>query len=211
MTKSIIILVSLSLAVAIASLAITAGAECVGCRGDENWDYAQKLNEIGNPVQQTATPAWGPSVARLTSSQFETNANKSATSNSGKSSNPAQTPAFTIDLKNASAEPNIVSPKSPVKITAVFGGDSAAMSAANMTAYALIQNSVGVQVGNVTLDHTFGTEYSGIWTASIATGTYNAAIVASASGASRTFNDAVKIEINDSGNSSSSSRYTKLG
>lgn len=222
MTKSMIILVSLFLVAAVALLTSTAGAQCKNC-GSENWDPMQKLDEVGDPAKQvqSATATWGPSVARETNSQFDRGTNKSATnesatneaanSNSDTSSSATQTPALSIDLMNASAEPNSVSPGSPVKITAILGGNAVTASNANTTAYAILRNSVGVQVGNVTLEHTSGDEYAGTWTASIATGTYKATIDASASGVSRTFNDALKIDVNGSDNAADNSRYKKLG
>jgi hypothetical protein len=99
-----------------------------------------------------------------------------------------------------------VSPGSPVKITAILGED--------MAAYAIIKNAVDVRVGNVTLEHISGDEYAGTWTAGIATGVYRADIVASASGASRTFDDALQIEVKDlnaTSGSTSTRTFKKLG
>jgi hypothetical protein len=211
MIKMAIILISLSLLAFGAFLVPAAFAQCSTCHGGENWDAAQKLDEIGNPSAQTAsTPLWGPAAARLTNSQFEKNASEGtankemAASSNAASSNAAQMPESGIDLKNISANPDPASPGSPVSITAILGE--------NMTAYALITNSIGVQVANVTLEHTSGDEYVGAWTASIATGLYNATIVASASGASRTFADALQIVVKGSSDTASSAlSYKKLG
>jgi hypothetical protein len=206
MTKSTIILILLSLMVFGAFLVPAATAGCATCGGEQNWDPMQKLDEIGNPsAQNQATPLWGPAAARQENSQFEKNASKeAANSETAASSNTAQIPQSVIDLKNISAQPNPASPGSPVGITAILGE--------NMTAYALITNSVGVQVANVTLEHASGDEYTGTWTASIATGIYNATVVASASGASMTFADALQIEVKGSSDTARSAlSYKKLG
>jgi hypothetical protein len=211
MTKSIIILMLLSLMVFGAFLVPTAIA-CEGGCGGENWDPMQKLDEIGNPsVQNAATSSlWRPADARQEDSQFEKNASKenanseTATSSSTESDSAAQMSNSGIELRNINASPNPVSPGGPVNITAVLGE--------NMTANALITNSVGVQVGNVILEHTSEDEYAGTWKASIATGTYNATIVAYASGVSRTFADALQIEVKGSpDNDSNAPGYMKLG
>lgn len=206
MTKSLIVLASLSLTVIMACLASTAGAQCPACV-EENWGASAASFLGGKSIEETPAPQWGPGVERLTNSQFNSNETKNTTSNdSGKSTLPVKTLAPVIDLKNATAEPNPVSPGSPVKITAILGED--------MTAYAIIKNSVDVRVGNVTLEHVSGGEYAGTWTASVATGAYRADIVASASGASRTFDDALQIEVKDlnaTSGSSSTRTFKKLG
>jgi hypothetical protein len=214
MIKVAIILMSLSLMVLGAFLVPAAFAGCSTCGGEQNWSGLAKLDEIGNPSEQdTAAPLWGPAAARTTNSQFERNASEGTADNKTESSvntapaNAVQTqmPVTGIDLENISAEPNPAHPGSQVGITAVLSGQ-------NVTAYALIRNSVGVQVGNVALEHTSGDEYVGTWKASIAAGGYNTTVVASASGASRTFADALRIDVEGSSESASdSSGYTKLG
>ncbi len=205
MSKSIII-PALCLIVAIAGLAAIVGANL-----DENWDPMHKLDEIGNPAaQQTSKPPYGPAAARLTSSQFERqNSSANASEQANTTEYTEQAPAVSIDLKNISAMPNPTNPGSPVEITAIFG------DVENMTAHAIIKNSMGVQVGNVALDRSTGGEYMGTWIASIAADMYNADIVASAPGISKTFNNALKIEVLESSNATSSissgSTYTKLG
>ncbi len=208
MTKSLIVLASLSLTVLVACLASTAGAQgCSACGAEENWGASAASFLGGKSIEETPAPQWGPGVERLTNSQFNSNETKNTTSNnSDKSVAPIKTPAPVIDLKNATAEPNPVSPGSPVKITAILGED--------MAAYAIIKNSVDVRVGNVTLEHVSGGEYAGTWTADIATGVYRADIVASASGTSRTFNNALQIEVKDlnaTSGSTSTRTFKKLG
>ena len=70
------------------------------------------------------------------------------------------------------------------------------------------QTPFGVQVGNVTLDQTPGGEYVGTWTAGIATGIYNADLVASSQGESKTFTNVLQIEVIGSGNATSTGTTT---
>lgn len=217
MTRPICILISLSLMVAIAGLASTASAECASCGGgaEENWAASAATFLEGKSIEDNPAPRWGPSVARETNSQFSNNKTEEAAGNASEepSSAPEEstssaeataTTAQNIDLLNATASPNPANPGSPVSINAVLGY--------NTTAYAIIRNFSGVQVGNVTLEHTSGNEYVGSWNAGIATGAYTISIVASESGMSRTFENALQIEVVDSSSDSgTSSRFKKLG
>lgn len=203
--------------VAIAGLASTASAECASCGGgaEENWAASAATFLEGKSIEDNPTPRWGPSVARETNSQFSNNKTEKAAGNASEepSSAPEEstssakataTTAQNIDLLNATASPNPANPGSPVSINAVLGY--------NTTAYAIIRNFSGVQVGNVTLEHTSGNEYVGSWNAGIATGAYTISIVASESGMSRTFENALQIEVVDSSSDSgTSSRFKKLG
>jgi hypothetical protein len=118
---------------------------------------------------------------------------------------PLQTPQSisNIVLKNVSASPNPANPGSTVAIAAVLGE--------TISAYAIIRNFAGVQVGNVTLEQVSGEDYAGSWTASIATGTYRASIIASGPGAYRTFEDVLQIDVADLTGTSGNSRFKKLG
>jgi hypothetical protein len=64
-----------------------------------------------------------------------------------------------------------------------------------MTVYATIKDSAGVEVGKVNLEHTSGDSFAGIWSSNLTAGAYNATIVASALGVSKTFNDALQIDV----------------
>ncbi len=209
MSKSILVLALICLVAGVAGLIAIASSQA-----DENWDPLQKLDEIGNPALQEPNPqAYGPAVARLTSSQFSRegaqNNNTSAPDTANTASNIEQTLAINIDLQNISATPNPANPGSPVEIAVVLS------DVENMTANAVIKDSNGVQVGNVALERSSGGEYVGTWNAGIATGTYSATIVASVPGTSKTFNDAIQIEVKELGNAISNnngkSTYTKLG
>lgn len=212
MTKSLCILVFLSIMASVAGLTFTGAAGgCKTCGGEENWDASAASFLKGESIENTPAQKWGPTAARDENSQFSSNETEEAAGNTSEESNmasqkPAQKPTQSIELKSVIAEPTTVSPGSPVKITAVLGD--------KMTAYAIIRNFADVQVGNVTLEQTSGDQYVGTWTASIATGAYKASIVASASGASRTFDDALQIEVvdlNSNSTSGSNSRFKRLG
>ena len=95
--------------------------------------------------------------------------------------------------------PNPANSGSPVMITASFGNISSnyqSIHETNLTAYATIKNSAGVEVGKVNLERTSGDEYAGIWSGNEAPGTYKATIDTSGSGGSKTFNDALQIVVN---------------
>lgn len=208
MTKSLCILVILSFMAVVVCLASTAGAQgCVACGAEEDWGASAASFLEGKSVEDAPVPLWGPAKARLTNSQFSSNSTEEEANNTiEESSNAAQLPAEqaqNIVLRNASAAPNPANPGIPVSITAVLGGTT--------TAYAIIKNFADVQVGNVTLEQASGEEYIGVWSASIAAGDYKATIVASGTNQTRTFEDAVQIEVIDSSGASGSSRFKKLG
>jgi hypothetical protein len=208
MTKSLCILVILSFMAVVVCMASTAGAQgCATCGAEENWGASATSFLEGKSIENTPTPLWGPAAARLTNSQFSSNStNEEADNTSEESSNAAQLPAEqaqNIVLRNASAAPNPANPGIPVSITAVLGGTT--------SAYAIIRNFAGVQVGNVTLEQESGEEYIGTWSAGIATGDYKATIIASGADQTRTFEDALQIEVIDSSSPSGSGRFKKLG
>lgn len=208
MTISLCILVILSFMAVVVCMASTAGAQgCATCGAEENWGASATSFLEGKSIENTPTPLWGPAAARLTNSQFSSNStNEEADNTSEESSNAAQLPAEqaqNIVLRNASAAPNPANPGIPVSITAVLGGTT--------SAYAIIRNFAGVQVGNVTLEQESGEEYIGTWSAGIATGDYKATIIASGADQTRTFEDALQIEVIDSSSPSGSGRFKKLG
>ncbi len=190
---------TIALMLVVACLASNAAAQsCSGCT-QSSCPYSQEWNAksfLEDTPTETGLSATGENAIR----------------DSDKSNSSIDVPALSVDLKNASAEPNPVNLGRPVRITAVLSENSAITNVSNMAAYAIIRNSVGIQVGNVNLEHTSGNEYDGVWNASIATGTYNAAIMASASGVSKTFDNAMQIEVIGSDNTTGNTRtYKKLG
>ena len=123
------------------------------------------------------------------------------------------TPMLNIVLNDTSAAPNPANFSDPVMITAVFGNDSSINATpndlstitelTNMAVYADIKNSAGTEIGRVNMQRTSGDEYAGIWNANVAPGAYKATIDASGSGGSKTFNDALQIEVSASKNTAS--------
>jgi thiosulfate/3-mercaptopyruvate sulfurtransferase len=63
---------------------------------------------------------------------------------------------------------------------------------------AVIRNSEGSKVARVSMQPVSGDEYAGIWNASVSPGIYKANIIASVSGASKTFKDVLEIAITSS-------------
>jgi hypothetical protein len=83
-------------------------------------------------------------------------------------------------------------------ITTSFGNNSSnsqSIPETNITAYATIKNSAGVEVGKVNLERITGEKYVAIWNANLIAGVYKATIVASAQGVSKMFNDALQIDV----------------
>jgi hypothetical protein len=83
-------------------------------------------------------------------------------------------------------------------ITTSFGNNSSnsqSIPETNITAYATIKNSAGVEVGKVNLERITGEKYVAIWNANLTAGVYKATIVASAQGVSKTFNDALQLDV----------------
>jgi len=64
-----------------------------------------------------------------------------------------------------------------------------------MVVYAIIRNSTGEDISRINLERISGEGYAGIWNANVTAGVYNVTVVASSLGTSKTFNDALQIEI----------------
>ena len=199
MTKSIILMVLVSIMVIVSSLSFNAFAICKTCGAEEDWSASANNFLEGKPINDTPSSLSNPQQNRLRNSDFDSNLLKEATAKSANSpNNLVATSTLNISLKDINAMPNPVNSGSPVMITASFGNnssDSQSIPATNMTVYATIKNSAGVEVGKVNLERTSGEEYAGIWNANPAAGVYKATIVASALGASKTFNDALQIDV----------------
>jgi thiosulfate/3-mercaptopyruvate sulfurtransferase len=70
---------------------------------------------------------------------------------------------------------------------------------------AIVNSPSGTEVGKVIMKRIAGDEFAGIWNANVASGKYSVDIVASAGEASKTFSDALEIEV------AGSSKYKNLG
>jgi hypothetical protein len=200
MTRSGILLITVAVIVVTASLASTAYAICSDCGGPvQDWSSSANNFLEGKPINDIPPSLSNPERNRLMNSDFNSNLLKGNTSNLANSpNNLAATSTLNISLKDINAMPNPVNSGSPVMITTTFGNnssDSQSIPETNMTAYATIKNSDGLEVGKVNLERTSGEKYAGIWNAIPTAGVYKATIVASASGASKTFNDALQIDV----------------
>jgi hypothetical protein len=203
----------------LSSLAHATLAICPACRGDPpDWGASATAFLEGKPTNDTPSGLNGPQEARLIDAQIDSKESPGQAPNAV--SNPAvapthnSTPTLNIVLNDIRAMPNPANFSDPVKITAVFGNNSSS-SQINVTPndlststdltmiYAYITNSTGVEVGRVNLRQSIGNEYAGIWTANVAPGAYKATIYAFGSGASKTFNDALQIEVSASKNTAS--------
>jgi hypothetical protein len=181
-SKFIVAPVTLALIIILACLASSAAAQsCSGC------------TQSSCPLSQE----WSAkSFLENTPTETNTVATKEiADKASDKLNSSIKVPKLSIDLKNTSAEPNPVNLGRPVKFAAVFGDNSTATSGTKITAYATIRNSAGTEIDKVDLEHTYGEGYAGMWNANVAVGVYEVSIVASASDASKNFNDALRIEV----------------
>jgi hypothetical protein len=200
MKKSVILLVLVSIMVIQASLSFNAfGAPCINCGGEEDWTSSANNFLEGKPINDAPSSLSNPQRYRQTNSDFNSSLLKEDTGNT--TSNPNNLGAsstLNISLKEINAVPNPVNPGKPVMITTRFGNDSSnsmGNPVTNMTAYATIKNSAGAEVGKVNLERTSGEEYAGIWNANPTAGVYKATIVASAQGLSKSFNDALQIDV----------------
>jgi hypothetical protein len=202
MARSGILLITVALMVVTASLASTAYAICSTCGGNQDWSASANNFLEGKPINDTPSSLSNPQQNRLRNLDFNSNLLKGDAGNSANSpKNLVTTSTLNISLKDINAMPNPVNTGSPVMITTSFGNNSSnsqSVPETNMTAYATIKNSAGVEVGKVNLERTSGEEYAGIWNANVTAGAYRATISASVSGASKTFNDALQIEVSGS-------------
>jgi hypothetical protein len=82
-------------------------------------------------------------------------------------------------------------------------------AAGSFTCSAMVKDSSGSNVGQVSMKQIAGDEYSGIWNANVGPGSYKATIVVSASGITKTFDNALDIKI--VGTEKDTSKYKKVG
>ena len=223
MTKTGILLI-LTVVVA-SSLALFAFVACSNCSvdsTDQDWASSAANFIEGNPINDTPSSLSYAQQYRLRNTEFNSSLLSGSSGQSSNqvsnpvvsntaASNPAvtpthtPTPTFNIVLNDISAVPNPANFSDAVKITAVFGNNSSinatpndlstSTGLTNMAVYADINNSAGTEIGRVNMQQTSGSEYAGIWNANVAPGAYKATIDASGSGGSKTFNDALQIEV----------------
>jgi len=228
MTKTGILLIfAIVITSSLSPIAFAACSHC-GDATDQDWSASAASFIEGKPINETPSSLSNPQQWRLRNAEFNSSLlGESSGQTSNQASNPAVSntaasnaavtpihttaPMLNIVLNNVRAMPNPANFSDPVMITAVFGNNSSS-SQINATPndlststdltmiYAYITNSTGVEVGRVNLRQSIGNEYAGIWTANVAPGAYKATIYAFGSGASKTFNDALQIEVSASKN-----------
>ncbi|VVB63136.1 Uncharacterised protein [uncultured archaeon] len=166
---------------------------------------------MSNPQQWRLRNAeFNSSLLRESSGQTSNQASNPSVSNTAVTPTHNSTPTLNIVLNDIRAMPNPANFSDPVKITAVFGNNSSNATPNDLSTgidltmiYSYIRNSAGGEVGRVNLQRTSGNEYAGMWTANVAPGAYTATIYVFGSGASKTFNDALQIEVSASKNTAS--------
>jgi len=89
------------------------------------------------------------------------------------------------------------------------GQTTALSQAGSFTCAATVIDSTGSTVGRVAMKQIAGDEYSGIWNANVGPGSYQVAIVVSASGITKTFDNVLEIKIVGAGKDTS--KYKKVG
>ena len=228
MTKSgILLILTFVVSSSLAPAAFAACSHCGGDPADQDWASSAASFIEGKPINDTPSSLSNPQQWRLRNAEFNSSLlSESSGQTSNQASNPAvsntatsnaavtpthtTTPKLNIVLNDIRAMPNPANFSDPVKITAVFGNYSSinatpndlstSTDSTNMAVYANINNSAGTEIGRVNLRRTSGSEYAGIWTINVAPGAYKATIDASGSGGSKTFNDALQIEVSASKN-----------
>ena len=176
-------------------------ANCPACMGEQP-DWTESANAFleGKPIQDTPSTLSGPQQARLLNEQID--ARKKSSQDSDVAANAAaqtkrnSTAILDLDLNDIRAVPNPTIFGEEVKIIAVFGNTSFNLTTSdNLTVYADIKNSAGLDIGSLNLKPSSQNEYSGIWNASVDSDTYDVIIEASGPDGSKTFNDSLQIVV----------------
>jgi len=176
-------------------------ANCPACMGEQpDWTESATAFLEGKPIQDTPSTLSGPQQARLLNEQID--ARKKASQDSDVAANAAaqtkrnSTAILDLDLNDIRAVPNPTIFGEEVKIIAVFGNTSFNLTTSdNLTVYADIKNSAGLDIDSLNLKPSSENEYSGIWNASVESDTYNVTIEASGPDGSKTFNDSLQIVV----------------
>ena len=176
-------------------------ANCPACMGEQpDWTESATAFLEGKPIQDTPSTLSGPQQARLLNEQID--ARKKASQDSDAAANAAaetkrnSTAILDLDLNDIRAVPNPIKFGEEVKIIAVFGNTSFNLTTSdNLTVYADIKNSAGLDIGSLNLKPSSQNEYSGIWNAGVESDTYNVTIEASGPDGSKTFNDSLQIVV----------------
>ncbi|MDD2755436.1 MAG: hypothetical protein PHS80_07890 [Methanothrix sp.] len=181
----------------------------------EQPDWTQSATAFleGKPIQDASSTLSGPKLARLLNAQIDAKKKASQASNAADITTAKLmqnlTASFNIDLFEIRAAPNPANFNDEVKIIAVFGNTSSnsttpsnpakMIDRTNLTVYADIINSSGLNVGKVNMKPSSENGYIGIWNACVKSDIYNATIEVSGPDGSMTFNDALQIVIGTPG------------
>lgn len=196
----------------LSSLAYATLADCPTCAGETpNWTASAISFLEGKPVNDIPSGLNGAQQARLIDAQIDSNKKSNQASNEAGSlaASPiySSTSALKIVLDNISAMPNPSNLGDPVNITAIFGNNSTKAAPNNLSnimnpdglmVYANMKNAAGIEVGRVNLKQVSGNVYTGIWYASVDSGTYDVTIDVSGQHRSKIFDKALQIVINGS-------------
>jgi thiosulfate/3-mercaptopyruvate sulfurtransferase len=179
----------------------------------QDWTANQpRLNVVLEDIHADPNPATQGSPVKITALFGETKkiTNTSSTS-TGTSTNK------TILTIKGCATCGFGSPQGFANINKSSGvaqlGNSGQMTAptqaGSFICSAIVKDSAGSNVGQVSMKQIAGDEYSGIWNANVGPGSYKATIVVSASGITKVFDNALEIKI--VGTEKDTSKYKKVG
>jgi thiosulfate/3-mercaptopyruvate sulfurtransferase len=170
------------------------------------------LNKLLENIRADPNPATQGSPVKITALFGETKKIASTSSNvTGNSTNK------TILTIKGCATCGFGSPQGFANINKSSGvaqlgnsGQTTTLSqAGSFTCTATVIDSTGSTVGRVAMKQIAGDEYTGIWNANVGPGSYQVAIVVSASGITKTFDNV--LEINIVGAEKDTSKYKKVG
>lgn len=172
-------------------------ANCPACMGEQpDWTESATAFLEGKPIQDTPSTLSGPQQARLLNAQIDARKKASQDSDATVELKRNSTGILDFDLNSIRAVPNPANLGEEVKIIAFFGNTGSNLTTSdNLTVYADIKDSAGLDIGSVNLKQSSENEFSGIWNASMESDTYNVIIEASGPDRSKTFNDSLQIVV----------------
>jgi hypothetical protein len=207
MKNTTLFLICMVFLACIVALASFASAQCTSCMKEGDWSKSADAFIAGQPISDEPI-AFGPKVVRKTESQFE-NKTKAAGETAAGNANAAPSseepsPTDALILKSINATPALVNSASAVKITAVFALNGSEQTESQteiqLTATASIKDSIGKEVGKLSLIKASGNEYSKDWNANVPAGIYSVDIAASSLQGAGNFSNVLQIEVVGSGN-----------
>jgi thiosulfate/3-mercaptopyruvate sulfurtransferase len=178
----------------------------------QDWLANQPINIVLEDIRADPNPATQGSPVKITALFGETK--KIASTSSTATGNSTNKTILTI---KGCATCGFGSPQGFANINKSSGvaqlgnsGQTTALSqAGSFTCAATVMDSTGSTVGRVAMKQIAGDEYSGIWNANVGPGSYQVAIVVSASGITKTFDNVLEIKIVGAGKDTS--KYKKVG